>query len=267
MGAPPGWTDPERDDLVCEPSLKGLRVVGMFAGVGLLDLGLHRAADALGVGVRHLALVERDPWRRDLLWRRFPGSAVLGDARVADVRESLRGIVGDAGGLDLLVAGPPCAPHSRALVPNAARTRGVGAGHPDFLLDVIAEVVRELRPAVVVFENVEGLVRGHQVEHAVALVRSLSETGYEVGWRRVTASSLGAPHRRGRWFAAARLHATHISPSAVEPSPRCWPDSPPVGDGCLSAADRRRVAGLGDGVVVPVAAAVLRGVLSCVPLP
>lgn len=149
-------TKPFHSDSIAPDSItRPLRSLELFAGGGGMALGLHAA------GFEHAALVEFDskacttlshnaelwqirnwpvpPWRPDAVHmadvREFPAASALGDAPI-----------------DLLAGGPPCQPFSLG---------GVHAGMADSrnMFPAALDLVRELKPTLVLFENVAGLLR------------------------------------------------------------------------------------------------------------
>lgn len=128
--------------------------VELFAGGGGMALGMREA------GFRHSALIE---W-----WA--PAAKVLrhnaelkpelwkpSDVIEADVRLSLNQL-GDRGTVQLVAGGPPCQPFSLG---------GAHAGDTDERNQFPAalDVVRRLRPELVIFENVPGLLRPSFVDY------------------------------------------------------------------------------------------------------
>ena len=196
-------------------------VGSLFSGVGGLDLGLERA----GVG-RVVWQCESDPAARRVLARHWPGIPIH-----PDVREVSRATVAP---VDILCGGFPCQDVSVA---------GLGAGLDGArsgLWHEFARVIEELRPKVVVVENVAALVaRG--LDRIVARLRGLD---YRVAARLLRASDVGAPHRRERIFVVAyaadgRLaqwsrtgcdHDTERSP-ADRSGGHVWPPGPDDRDG------------------------------------
>ncbi len=71
-----------------------MRVGSLFSGIGLLDYGLHLA------GLEHSWLCEVDPWRREILTRRFPGAHIFDDVRAVGSAS--------AGPVDVIAGGFPC---------------------------------------------------------------------------------------------------------------------------------------------------------------
>lgn len=181
-------------------------LVSLFAGAGGLDVGLERA------GFHTLAAADFDKVCAETLRfnqsRRIPvdgarsrfhleGAKIL-HADVADLRAADFGVP-EGEELDLVAGGPPCQPFSSA---------GSQLGLDDprgTLFQQFARLVRELRPRMVLFENVRGLVTargpsGHP-GGALELVReALEEAGYATRCALLNAADFGGPQRRVRLF-------------------------------------------------------------------
>jgi DNA (cytosine-5)-methyltransferase 1 len=94
--------------------------------------------------------------------------------------------------IDILTAGYPCQPFSHA---------GYRKGIEDerHIWPFIKEAISNLRPSVVVMEN----VRGHLTLGFDRVLADLTEIGYNASWEIVRASDVGAPHQRARLFIIA----------------------------------------------------------------
>src|SRR5215468_453878 len=118
-----------------------LRVAGLFAGVGGIELGLHRA------GHTSELLCEIDEGARAVLAARFPGVDLHGDVR------ELR----DLPPIDLVAAGFPCQDLSQA-----GRTAGISGANSG----LVGEVFRLLDgmkggPRWLLLENVPNMLKLH----------------------------------------------------------------------------------------------------------
>lgn len=152
----------------------------LFSGIGGLELGLEWA------GLGPVAWqVEIDPFCRGVLAMHWPGAK-----RFADVREVGRDVLSQ---VDVICGGFPCQDVSCA---------GKGAGLDGARSGLWREYLRivgELRPRVVVVENVRALVtRGLD-----RVATDLDAAGYRVEARIIAAADVGAPHRRERLFLVA----------------------------------------------------------------
>lgn len=94
--------------------------------------------------------------------------------------------------IDILTAGYPCQPFS-----NAGLRKG--ANDPRHIWPSIKQIIRILRPSIVLLEN----VRGHLTLGFKEVLQDLTEIGYDARWQIVRASDAGAPHRRERLFVLA----------------------------------------------------------------
>lgn len=197
-----------------------LQSVELFAGGGGMALGLRRAdfqhhaliewwAPAAQV-LRHNAELRPDLWK--------PAEVLEKDAR------DVVGQLGDPGTIHLVSGGPPCQPFSLA---------GAHAGHADArnMFPTAIDIVRRLRPELVIFENVPGLTRpsfapyldyvksqlrhpditpqdDHELwtEHHDRILESTEEEFYRVYQDTIDAADLGVPQSRQRVFIIAIRH-------------------------------------------------------------
>jgi DNA (cytosine-5)-methyltransferase 1 len=162
-----------------------MRMVDLFAGLGGFNLA------ASGVGVQCVFASEKDERLRSLYGLNF-GIEAEGDIRGVSVK--------DIPGHDLLCAGFPCQPFSKA---------GDQAGWEDpdrgSVFDRVIEILTEHGPEFVILENV-----AHFVNHDGGITYqkvkgSLESLGYEVRERKLSPHQFGVAHFRERLFVVARL--------------------------------------------------------------
>jgi len=153
-------------------------VVGLFAGIGGIELGLHKA------GFTSELVCEIDAAAQRVLRRRF-GEADL----VPDVRE-LRSIPK----ADLITAGFPCQDLSQA-----GRTAGI-AGKQSSLVGEVFRLIdrRGSAPRWLLLENVPFMLQLQAGRAMRYLVNELEERGYTWAYRVVDARAFGLPQRRKR---------------------------------------------------------------------
>ena len=155
----------------------GLRSVGLFAGIGGIELGLHAAGHAT------TTLCEFDPSAAAVLSSRFPSARLRADVRHFDRLPP---------GTQLLAGGFPCQDLSQA---------GRGAGIRGKRSGLVGEVFRLLddRPVKwVLLENVPFMLqldRGEAMRHLVAEFES---RGFNWAYRVVDTRAFGIPQRRQR---------------------------------------------------------------------
>jgi DNA (cytosine-5)-methyltransferase 1 len=156
---------------------ESLTVVGLFAGIGGIELGLSNA------GHRAEMLCEIDPGAQQVLRRHFQIELK------PDVR-NLRALPP----VHLIAAGFPCQDLSQA-----GRTAGI-AGKQSAL---IGEVFKRLRrrqtlPRWLLFENVPFMLQLQRGKAMRYLVDELEELGFTWAYRVVDARAFGIPQRRHR---------------------------------------------------------------------
>jgi len=166
------------------PAINGLSICG---GIGGLELGLRFA---LGPRYRCVGYVERDAFAAACLVARMESE----DLDPTPIWDDVATFDGRAwrGAVDIVSAGFPCQPWSQA-----GKRRGTADAR--WLWPLVAECIREIRPAVVVLENVSGLVAaglGH-------VLGDLARLGFDAEWDVFLASETGAPQLRERWFCLA----------------------------------------------------------------
>ncbi|MFZ4618679.1 MAG: DNA cytosine methyltransferase, partial [Rectinemataceae bacterium] len=162
-----------------------MNYVDLFSGIGGFALGAYWAGARFD---RHF-FSEIDPWCVDLYGRRFPEARALGGIQGIATEELSR----EFGNEWVLTGGFPCQDISIA-------GKGAGlAGERSGLWWEYWRLIRDLRPAVAIMENVGALAfRGLD-----SVLGSLAEVGYDAEWADIRASDIGAPHRRERiWIVA-----------------------------------------------------------------
>ena len=155
-----------------------MRVAGLFAGIGGLELGLHQAG--------HETVVFSECWS--------PAAAVLAD-RFADVPN-----LGDVTAIkmlppevDLVTAGFPCQDLSQA-----GKTAGI-LGKKSSLVDHVFRLIDKSHPKWVLLENVSFMLRLDGGSAMLRLVSAFEERGYLWAYRVVNSLSF-LPQRRERVF-------------------------------------------------------------------
>lgn len=158
--------------------MAGARMVGLFAGIGGLELGL--AAH----GWRSELLCEIDSGAQAVLRAHFPDVPVHSDVK------RLRSL---PSGTELVAAGFPCQDLSQA-----GRTAGI-TGARSGLVDEVFRLVRRKRgPRWLLMENVPFMLQlggGAAMRH---ITTALEELGYLWAYRVVDARAFGLPQRRER---------------------------------------------------------------------
>lgn len=166
-----------------------LKVGSLFSGAGLCDLGLQWA------GFEHQWFCEIDPFCRSILARHWPDTPLYNDVR------TLKG--SELPPVDVLCGGFPCQD-----VSQGGKHAGIREGTRSGLWLEYARLIGEIRPRYAIIENVRGLLaRGIEI-----VLQDLASLGYDAEWEVLSASALGAPHRRERVFVVAFPHGDGPDP-------------------------------------------------------
>lgn len=160
-----------------------MRVAGMFAGIGGLELGLARA------GHRTELLCELESGARAVLQSRF-------DVALHDDVRTLRDLPAD---VDLVVGGFPCQDLSQA-----GKTAGI-AGSRSGLVGEVFRLVRKHRTPWLLLENVPFMLQLARGSAMDVIVSAVEELGYRWAYRLVNSRAFGVPQRRARVLFLASL--------------------------------------------------------------
>jgi len=158
-----------------------MNVLGLCAGIGGLELGLHMAEPC----DHPICFVEKDPFCKRVLSARWPGAPIWDDVKTFDGRPW-------RGRARKVTAGFPCQTESLAGL-------RLGTLDPRWIFPDVARIVREVGPEFVFLENVPGLFTGG-FRHVLG---ALAEMGFAVEWGVFSCASLGASHKRERVFILA----------------------------------------------------------------
>lgn len=203
-----------------------ISIGSLFAGIGLLELGVLAAFEEAGHDARIVAQVEIDPYRRAVLERHFPDA----DRSVTDVRAAS---ASNLPRCDVIVGGFPCKQTS-----SAGSREGL-SGKDSRLWFEYLRVVRELRPAIVIVENVESGLRRWLGPVACGLRGAGYHVPSPIG---VSAADVGAPHIRKRVFVVAyAVGVRELQPQGRECGVGRWAcDGGHVGDSDVARLSRRQ---------------------------
>ena len=176
----------------------------LFAGIGGFDLGFERA------GMVCKWQVEIDDYANRVLAKHWPNVHRERDIRTAGWHNLER--------VDVICGGFPCQDIS-----YAGQGAGLDGERSGLFFEAI-RVVRELRPRIVVLENVAALLtRGLD-----RVLGTLAEIGYDAEWHWIPAERLGAPHQRERCYVVAHPIGERWEAGWIqnrEPH-KAWPKTP-----------------------------------------
>ena len=165
---------------------KAVTHIGLCAGYGGIELGLHRAIRDM----RTVALCEIEAFAIANLVAKMEAGLMDPAPIWPDLKTFPWGVFRDR--VDILTGGYPCQPFSAA-------GKRAGKEDPRHLWPWIADGIRLLRPRCCFFENVEG----HISLGLSDVIEDLAGMGYRTTWGIFSASECGAPHQRKRVFILA----------------------------------------------------------------
>lgn len=187
-----------------------IRVAGLFAGIGGIELGFHQA---LGDRVVPVLLCESWDAAQTVLKRQFPDTEIHPDVR------DMNTFPGD---VDVLTAGFPCTDLSQA-----GRTAGIDGAASGLVTHVfkilrLCSQARNRLPWLLI-ENVQNMLVLDNGRAMAYLIEELELLGYRWAYRTVDSRFTGVPQRRRR---VILLASTQDDPRSVlfaddsgEPSP------------------------------------------------
>jgi DNA (cytosine-5)-methyltransferase 1 len=159
----------------------------LFSGIG----GLTRALEGY---VTPVAYCEINQYTRKVLQKRMHS----GDLPTAPIWDDVRTLKGaDLPSIDIIYGGFPCQDIS-----VAGRQRGL-AGERSGLFFEIIRLVKEVQPKFIFLENVSNI----RTKGLGRVLKELDSIGYDSRWCVLSASHVGAHHRRARWFLLAHARS------------------------------------------------------------
>lgn len=158
-----------------------LQSLDLFSGIGGISLALKEYA-------KPIAYCEIDRYAQSVLLSRM----VDGSIETAPILRDITRIDGTKfrGHVDLICGGFPC--QDISVAGNGAGLEGKRSG----LFFEIVRLVKEIQPAFVFLENVPA-IRTRGLDRVCF---ELAKIGYDLRWTVISAASVGANHKRERWF-------------------------------------------------------------------
>lgn len=163
--------------------------LSLFTGIGGGLLGTHL------LGWTPIGYVEINEYCQRVIAQRIEDGIFPRAPIFTDVREFVQSGAADQyrGFADVVTAGFPCQPFS-----VAGRRRG--ADDERNMWPATMEIIRRVQPTWAFLENVPGLLSSG---YFGTILDDLSQSGFDVGWRILSAAEVGAPHLRKRlWIVA-----------------------------------------------------------------
>lgn len=170
----------------------------LFAGVDGFALGFDR------VGIETLFAVEINPKCQSVSRRHRPDIVRVSDVCEAGAHNLPR--------VDIITFGSPCQDLS-----IAGKKAGLVGSRSSLFYEGI-RIIRELQPAVAIWENVEHALRSNAGRDFAAVLSSFRDIGArDIAWRVLDAQYFGVPQRRKRLFVVADFRGERAGQILFEP--------------------------------------------------
>ncbi|MFZ2970473.1 MAG: DNA (cytosine-5-)-methyltransferase [Minisyncoccia bacterium] len=115
---------------------------------------------------------------------------VEGDITKKDIKEKLYRSIKNKK-IDIIIGGPPCQGFSYA-------GKRIIEDPRNFLFKEFVEIVKKVKPKVILIENVEGILTSNDGKTFESIKESFSELGYKMHGKKMLAVKFGVPQKRKR---------------------------------------------------------------------
>ncbi|MCC5633378.1 DNA cytosine methyltransferase [Nostoc sphaeroides CHAB 2801] len=192
-------------------TLKTQKVLDLCSGIGGFTLG-----HLISGGFETVAFCEINSYCQQVLNLRFPHIPIISDIHDITTESLYRVGVTEVDGI---IAGLPCPPFSLAGKQKASLDERN-------LFGEFFRIICEIRPHWAIVENVPGLLTAEGSEFFRAVLWEFAQMGFDVEWGVLSASQVGAIHKRERvWIIATnsqsprrRTSWNQYSPSGANPA-------------------------------------------------
>lgn len=168
------------------------KVIDLFSGIGGFSLGLESTGY-----FETVAFCEIEEFPRKVLKKHWSDVPIYEDVKNV-TKERLRtdGVISERDRI-VVTGGFPCQDLS-----VAGHQKGI-KGERSGLWGELHRLIGEIRPDYAIIENVPNLLSGDRGRWFSRILTDMAEIGFNVRWYSISASQLGAPHRRNRVWVLA----------------------------------------------------------------
>jgi len=187
MGLPTGWTCSTRpaNAPALVPRQGRLRAASLFAGIGGLDLGITAAMETK-------IYVEKDEACKRVLQRRIADRQLDAGKIISNIEDM---VPADVESIEAVVAGFPCPD-----IAISGKKRGLSAERSS-LFRFVVKAAAWSKCGTIVLENVANILSDTMRSVFFEVIAYLWCLGFcDLRWGVLTASSVGSPQCRKRWF-------------------------------------------------------------------
>lgn len=168
---------------------KKMSSLDLFTGYGGISLALKDYCTPIGY-------CEIERYAQAIIASRIAD----GSLQQASIYPDVSRLSGQINAADIIVGGFPCQDIS-----VAGNGKGLEGERSGLFFEVI-RLTKEIRPTFVFLENVPA-IRTRGLEQ---VVKAFTEIGYDCRWTCISAGSVGAPHKRERWFLLAHTNKSEL---------------------------------------------------------
>lgn len=176
------------------------KAIDLFCGCGGMSAGFVNA------GFEIVAAVDKDRKAAETYDYNHTCSPITEDIRNENIVDKILSCVNRAvyerNEIDAIIGGPPCRDFSQSNI----NTHTESESPSDYLIRRHIQMINDLRPSIVVIENVPKLLRNDREVYKQAISTPLKKIGYSVEAKILKAEEFGVPQRRRRVFVIGVLN-------------------------------------------------------------
>ena len=168
--------------------MKKPKILSLFSGCGGLDLGFKKAG--------YHTVLATDVWSvacDTLRLNNMADEVICRDIRSLDFTKYKNTV-------DVVIGGPPCPPYSQTRHYLVGKAGGFDDEKAGFAVPEYFRAIKEIRPKVFMFENVDGFTFKTYKEPMEFVQQKSEELGYNITYRVVNAANYGVPQTRKRFI-------------------------------------------------------------------
>ena len=171
--------------------MKQMKVVSLFSGCGGLDIGFKENGFE--------TVFATDNWERAC--ETLNANKMAKTIKCIDVREiDFKSISDEYGEIDCIIGGPPCPPYSQTRHYLVDKKGGLEDEKAGFAVPEYFRAIKELRPKVFMFENVDGFMFKTHKDALDFVIEESEQLGYKIFYKVINCANYGVPQTRKRFI-------------------------------------------------------------------